>query len=176
MLGALKAQDPGERARKSLLIGTKLSGWSAYRTARTVCFFVALPTEVDTVPMIERALKEGKRVLVPRVDHLENKELKLYEIRDLQTDLSPGTMGIREPDPARSREAKASEADCILVPGLAFDRNGRRLGRGAAFYDKFLSSLRPDLPKAGLAFSFQVFPEIPYESHDRTVDIVITEV
>ena len=170
----LKAQSLEERNRKSRLIQEKLFGLDAYRKARTVCFFVGLDEEVNTVPMIESSLSSGKRVLVP-LTNLENKELKLFEIRDVRSDLAPGTLGILEPLAAKARKADAKEVECVLVPGLAFDKDHCRLGRGAGLYDRFLAALPASVSKVGLAFSFQVLPEIPQEDHDHPLDEVLTE-
>ena len=170
----LSAQSPEERDRKSRRIQEKLFEHAAFRKARVICFFVALPEEVDTRPMIEEALRSGKKVLVPLAD-LENKELKLYEIRDLGTDTAPGALGILEPRPDKAKPAEAKETECVIVPGVAFSATGERLGRGAGFYDRFLSGLPKGTPKIALAFSFQVLPQIPQETHDHVVDFVLTD-
>ena len=174
MRNQLRAQSLEERDAKSLLIQEKLFRLDAYRRARTVCFFVGLDDEVNTLPMMESSLSAGKRVLVPLTD-LENKELKLFEIHELRSDLTPGTLGILEPDPAKAQKADAVDAECVMVPGLAFDLKNGRLGRGAGFYDRFLAGLPLSAFKVGLAFSFQVFPEIPQEEHDHPLDAVLTE-
>ena len=174
MHSSLLAQSREARDQKSRLIQKKLFEHAAFRKADVVCFYVALPMEVNTQPMIEETLKMGKKVLVPLAD-LENKELKLYEIRDLYADLAPGALGIMEPRRDKTRQADAKEADCVIVPGLAFSASGERLGRGAGFYDRFLSGLSAKTPKIALAFSFQVLPQIPQETHDHAVDIVLTE-
>lgn len=170
----LKAHGPQERDQKSLLIAKKLFAHDAFRKARTVCFFVGLDSEVHTVPMIEKAIRSGKRVLVPRTN-LENKELKLFEIRDVLSDLKPGVLGILEPDPAKAKAALADEVECVAVPGLAFDKKKNRLGRGAGYYDRFLAGLPPSVFKVGLAFSFQVLPDIPFEDHDHQLNEVLTD-
>ena len=170
----LSAQTLEERDEKSWRIQKKLFEHAAFQKAGVVCFFVALPEEVNTHPMIQGSLKSGKKVLVPLVD-LENKELKLYEIRDLSTDLVPGALGILEPRPDRARRADPKETDCVIVPGLAFSAIGERLGRGAGFYDRFLSGLPAKTPKIALAFSFQVLPQIPQETHDHRVDFILTD-
>lgn len=170
----LKAHGLEERNQKSLLIEKKLFAHDAFRRARTVCFFVGMDSEVHTLPMIEKSVQMGKRVLVPLTD-LENKELKLFEIRDVKRDLVPGVLGILEPDPAKAKQARADEVEVIAVPGLAFDLKKNRLGRGAGYYDRFLSGLPPRVFKVGLAFSFQVLPDIPYEDHDHLVDEVLTD-
>ena len=173
MKALLSAQSVGERSRKSRVIQEKLLENQAFQKAGTVCFYVALPQEVDTHDLIERSIGLGKRVLVPLVD-LENKELKLKEIRDLRKDLAPGTLGILEPV-SHTKIAELREAECILVPGLAFDEKGHRLGRGGGYYDRLLQGLPATITKIGLAFSFQVVPQIPLEAHDQRVDLVLTE-
>ena len=170
----LLAQSREERDQRSRRIQQKLFEHAAFRKAGIVCFYVALPMEVNTHPMIEEALKMGKKVLVPLAD-LENKELKLYEIRDLAVDLAPGALGILEPLRDKTRQADVKEAECIIVPGLAFSATGARLGRGAGFYDRFLSKLSASTPKIALAFSFQVLPKIPQETHDHVINLVLTD-
>jgi len=174
MRSRLETLSPDERHQKSLRIEEKLFKLGAFRKARTVCFYVGTDTEVDTVPMIERTITMGKRVLLPRVN-LENKELKLFEIKDVRAQLLPGSLGILEPDPAKAKAASQNDIECVIVPGLAFDAARRRLGRGAGFYDRFLAQLPANIFKVALAFSFQVFPEIPHEAHDQTLDEVLTE-
>jgi 5-formyltetrahydrofolate cyclo-ligase len=174
MKALLLAQSREHREEKSGKIQKKLFEHAAFRKAGVVCFYVALPMEVNTHPMIEEALKMGKKVLVPLAD-LENKELKLYEIRNLAADLTPGILGILEPLRDKTRLADPKEAECVIVPGLAFSMQGRRLGRGAGFYDRFLSKLSAKIPKIALAFSFQVITQIPQEIHDCRVDTVLTE-
>ena len=170
----LSAQTVDQRDKKSGRIQDKLFQSPLFESAGTVCFYVSLPMEVNTHPMIEASLSMGKRVLVPLVD-LENKELKLKEIRNMRLDLRPGTLGILEPVPDRTRDAQMGQVQCWMVPGLAFDPEGRRLGRGGGFYDRLMSRLAPHVPTIGLAFSFQVLPQIPHEDHDRPVDMVLTE-
>ena len=163
-----------QRQKSSLLIQEKLFRLDAMKRARVVCFYIGMSTEVDTAPMVEKAMTLGKKVLVPRV-YLENKELKLFEINDIRTDLVSGALGSREPDPAKAKPVEIKDVDCVIVPGLAFDEQKHRLGRGAGYYDRFLAKLPPRAFKVGLAFSFQVFPEIPHEAHDQILDEVITE-
>ena len=173
MLSLLSTQFIDERDRKSAIIQKKLFGTPSFLEAGTVCFYVSLPMEVSTHAMIGDALASGKKVLVPAVD-LKNKELHLKEIRDFKKDLAPGTLGILEPV-SRTKSAELGEAQCFVVPALAFDVNGHRLGRGGGFYDRLLAQLPTEVSTIGLAFSFQVFPEIPLQSHDRPVNMVLTE-
>ena len=170
----LEAQSGEARSQKSRRIEEKLFGLDAFKKANTVCFYVSMPVEVDTASMIDRSIGMGKRVLVPLTD-LENKEIDLYTIKNRQSDLRPGVLGIREPDPKKAKKGDPSEVDCLIVPGLCFDKQNNRLGRGAGLYDRFLKKFDPSVPKIGLAFSFQVLPQIPVEPHDVRLDIVLTE-
>ena len=170
----LEAHSAAERRAKSLLIQKKLFGLEAFRNSSCVCFYVSLPTEVDTVSMIDQALETGKRVVVPLSD-LENKELKLFQITNPRTDLKKGAYGIFEPDPRSATPVDPGEVDCVVVPGIVFDEKKNRIGRGHGFYDRFLNKFGPKVFKVGLAFSFQVIPQVPQESHDEPLDLVLTE-
>jgi 5-formyltetrahydrofolate cyclo-ligase len=164
----LKAQAPEARWKKSRAIEEKLFALPELKKAKTVCFFVSLETEVDTHGMIDRALMEKKKVLVPLTD-MAARALLLYEIQDRADHLQRGTMGIWEPDPAKTRKAEPNEIDVIIVPGLAFDAAGNRLGRGRGFYDRFLGKLGQHVPKVAIAFSFQKISEVPVGPHDVKV-------
>ncbi len=155
----LLSQSAEELAAKSLLIRGKLLKEELFKKAACVCFYVSLPREVDTSAMIEDALAMGKRVVVPLSD-LENKEIKLYQIK--------GRSGL-------TRSVTMEEVDCVIVPGLAFDKRNNRVGRGGGFYDRFLWQFRSEIPKIGLAFSFQVVQEVPHESHDVPLDLILTD-
>jgi 5-formyltetrahydrofolate cyclo-ligase len=170
-IGTINSQD---LENKSLIIKNKLLSQENFLKATCVAFYVSMPTEVDTRGMIDEALKLGKRVLVP-LSNLENKELSLYEIFDRRKDLKKGAFGIMEPSPEKARLARLDEADCVIVPGVVFDKQNHRIGHGGGFYDRFLSRLSSQVPKIGLAFSFQVVQEIPAEAHDIKLDMVLTD-
>lgn len=163
-----------DRKKRSRLIQKQLLGLKVFQDATCVCFYMALPEEVDTVPMIRKAIRAGKRVVVPLSD-LENKELELYEIKNLRSDFQKGVFGIREPLPSKCRKVSPSQIDLVLVPGLVFDRFRHRVGRAGGFYDRFLGKLKHRVLKIGLAFSFQVISKIPSESHDVQLDQVLTD-
>ena len=174
MKARLAAVMPAEREAKSLSACAKLLIINEFQQAKIVAFFVSMPEELDTRPMILAALKAGKKVLVPRTD-LSKKTLTFYEIRDLTADLEPGTLGILEPIPSRTRIGSAAEADCVFVPGLVFSDDNHRIGFGAGLYDRFLSTLKPGVPRIGLGFSFQKMASVPVESHDVRLDFVLTD-
>lgn len=118
--------------------------------------------------MIRHALTFGKRVILPKV---KGTELALYEIADWDQDVSPGAWGI--PEPHENRPVELGEIDLILMPGAAFDGHGNRVGYGAGFYDKLLSSFTKTT--VALAFEAQMVPLVPAEPHDVPVMKIVTE-
>lgn len=169
----LKAHKADEIRKKSLKIQKKLFGLEEFKKAETLCFYAAMAGEVNTLPMISKAIKQGKRVFLPACDS-KNTRLKFYKVTSLK-DLRKGSFGIPEPCVMKGKEADLKKIDCVIVPGLAFDASGNRLGRGKGYYDKFLSCLSKRVVKIGIGFSFQVVKEIPMQEHDRRLDIILTD-
>lgn len=156
----------------SLAIEQRLVRLDLYRRARAIHTYVdARDGEVGTRELIRRALHEGKRVFVPRVER-SPRRLECHEIASLH-DLEPGTFGLLEPNRERARLVDPAEADLVLVPGLVFDRDGWRIGFGAGDYDRFLADLAA--PRVGLAYSLQIHDALPHEEHDVPMDLVVTE-
>ncbi len=168
----LAALPAAEAAQKSMRIREKLFSLGPFKNAHCVVFFASIAGEVDTAPMIDAAIHSGKRVVLPRYDRARG-ELFFHEVKDRASDLEPGALGI--PEPKAGRETAAEEMDCVIVPGLAFDKAKNRLGRGAGCYDRFLAKLGPRTAKIGLAFAFQVLEKIPVGVHDRSLDDVVTD-
>lgn len=166
------ALDPGEVARLSERIRVHLVGMAPYRECRTLLGYVSFRQEVDTLPLLREALEGGKRLVLPRVNRRE-RTLELYRVTDL-VDLQPGYQGILEPDPRRCSRVDPDEIELVLVPGVAFDRRGYRLGYGGGYYDRLLTDI-PRALKAGLAFSLQVVEFLPIFPHDQPVDLLVTE-
>lgn len=156
-------------------IVARLTGLPDYEQAATVMFYVDMRTEVRTQHYLPTALASGKQIIVP---WCAPSELELFPLTALD-ELAPGTFRILEPRrELRALPAKqvAVEAvDLVVVPGVAFDRRGARLGYGAGYYDKLLRRVRPDTHLVALAFECQLFPELPLEAHDVLMDQVITE-
>lgn len=157
-----------ERKIKSREIEAKLFSLPEFRNAHAVMLFASFRSEVDTVPMIRRALSEGKRVILPKV---HGKALALFEIKDFDQDVAPGAWGI--PEPRESAPVKLDELDVIIVPGAAFDQQGNRLGYGAGFYDKLLSAFNK--PTVAVAFDVQIVSAVPVAAHDVPIKKIITE-
>ncbi len=162
-----------QRREKSVAIQERLFALEDFVRARCVAFYIAVPPEVETSLMIDRALATGKKVVVPSCN-LETIELSLYQIRNRER-LQRGAFGILEPVRDDRFLTRAEEVDCVIVPGVVFDKKNNRLGRGGGYYDRFLKQLRPDACKVGLAFSFQIVDAVPTDPHDVPVDIVLTD-
>ena len=146
---------------------------TAFRRAKVVCCYVALPYEVQTWRMIQAMLQRKKRVVVPVVRRA-SKRLWLSEVRDPAADLAPGAFHVPEPVPASRRPVPAREVDLAVVPGLAFDRRGHRLGHGHGYFDRFLAGLPESVPTVGLAYRFQLLDRLPTALHDRAVQTVLS--
>jgi 5-formyltetrahydrofolate cyclo-ligase len=162
-----------ERADQQAALDVRFEQLAGYSTARTVLLYAkAFPEEIETVSFLNHALSTGKRVVCPRVDRRE-RLLRLYEIEDPRLDLAPGTLGIPEPRDD-CHLIGPEEIDWVLVPGLAFDFRGFRLGRGAGHYDRLLPCLRPDAMCWAVGFDCQLVPELPVEPHDIPIDGIAT--
>ncbi len=139
-----------------------------YRQAKTIYGYLPYNQEVRTVPILQQALADGKRVAVPKVFEDEMRFLYIEDLSQVET----GYAGIPEPigDGPVAQDLKA----LVLMPGLAFDRQGRRIGYGGGFYDRFLAR-EPDHPTVALCYGFQLVDTLPTEEFDIPVDLVIWE-
>jgi 5-formyltetrahydrofolate cyclo-ligase len=172
----LREMSPAHHAEASLVICQIAANLPAFLKSRCVALFAPLPSEPDVHPLIEEAWAQGKRVVLPlMIKHGTIPELDWHEIASWDEVVVPGPFGLREPDPLRCRRVPLTELDCVFVPGVAFDHEGIRLGRGGGFYDSFLSLAPPNLPCVGLMFSVQKVPLVPREPHDQALRSVITE-
>ena len=123
--------------------------------------------------LINEALLAGKRVALPVTD-INRQEIFMRAVGRYPEDLVPGVFGIPEPREACPAIAP-EEIDLVLVPGVAYDINGYRLGYGRGYYDRFLPRLRPGALTVGLAYAFQIVPTVYPEAHDRPVRLIVTE-
>ncbi|MCX5668402.1 MAG: 5-formyltetrahydrofolate cyclo-ligase [Candidatus Omnitrophica bacterium] len=162
-----------EKAQKSAIIKSKLFNEEEFKKAKVVMFYVSLKDEVDTLSMIDEALKTGKRIAVP-VILKEEKRLIAGEIHNRLEDLESQHFGIYQPMQDRVKEIPLDDIDLVVVPGVAFDRKNIRLGRGHGYYDRFLSGLPKRTKTIGLAFDFQVLEDLPQDPHDVPVSKIIT--
>lgn len=156
-----------EAAMKSITILEKLMNTEGYKQAECIYCYIDFKNEVMTKPIIRRALSDGKKVAVPRI---EGSNMEFYYI-DGYDKLKAGTYGILEPEDCPLAEDKTA---LLIMPGVAFDRENHRVGYGGGYYDRYLE--RPNQHyKIALAYEFQVFEHVPYEEFDICPDLVLTE-
>lgn len=158
-----------ERAAAAALIAAAVVVADEFASAGAVLGFASFGTELPTDPTMEAVLAAGKRLLLPYVD---GQRLRAAQVASVD-DLAPGYRGIREP--VERTPVDLSTADLVLVPGVAFDERGHRLGYGGGFYDGLLSEIPRRIPRAGLCFDLQIVESVPVAEHDEPVDLVITE-
>ena len=161
-------------AGKSRLIGENLFSLQVYRNAETIMYFISFGTEVDTRPMVEETIRQGKIALAPKPRPQERKMIP-SRILDWDNDFIPGAYNIPEPKEEALRPYNPDQIDLLIVPGVAFDLKGNRLGYGGGYYDRFFELLKPGTPLVALVFDLQVVPEVPVEEWDRRVDLIVTE-
>lgn len=161
-----------ERRAKSAAVQQRLLDLPEFRAAGRVLFFVSFSSEVETLPMIEQTLRLGKEVAAPRV-WAGQSDLELRRLTHPQTQLQAGKMGIPEPNDDCPLVSLA-EIDLIIVPAVAWDEQGYRVGYGGGFYDRLLARA-DDVPKIGLGFECQVISAVPRQDHDLRVDALVTE-
>ena len=160
---AMTTEEIEDRSRK---LGELFRNSEAYHNARSIYFYLPYNQEVRTVPMILRALEDGKKVAVPKV---YGDEMKFISIENLDQ-IAEGYMGI--PEPVADEPVAEDKQALILMPGLAFDPQGHRIGYGGGFYDKFLSR-EPEHPTVALCYEFQMLPHVETEEFDIPVDLVL---
>jgi 5-formyltetrahydrofolate cyclo-ligase len=176
MRARLLERNPALHAEASLVICQLAAHLPAFLQARCVALFAPLPSEPDIHPLIEEAWAQAKRVVLPLMIPQPGRPiLDWHEVTTWDDVVVPGPFGLREPDPLRCPRVPVAELDCVFVPGVAFDPEGFRLGRGGGFYDSFLGLAPKTLPCVGLMFSCQQIPLLPREPHDQALRSVITE-
>ena len=161
-----RAMSPEEIESRSAKLGELFLQSDAYRNARTIYGYLPYNQEVRTVPMLEQALKDGKRVAVPKC---YGDEMKFIYMDDL-TKVEKGYANI--PEPIADGPVADDETALVLMPGLAFDPQGHRIGYGGGFYDKFLAQ-EPGHPTLALCYEFQMLPCLETEEFDIPVDCVL---
>ncbi len=173
-LSVRRSIPPAELSALSTAIEQRLCSLEDYSRAKTIATYVAKPDEVQTLGIIKNALTQGKRVIIPKTDQVGGR-LIFSELRDFERELAPGGMGILEPRPEFLRPTDLAEADIIIVPVVAWDERGYRLGYGKGYFDRELGALKRDVLTVGLALEVQRVEEIPAERYDVPLHTIITE-
>lgn len=168
----LKNLGPARRLEDSLRITGHILEFPAWQRAQTCCLFASLPSEPETRTLMTHAWNSGKRVALPRIQHPEE-GLSLHWT-DSFHDLKRGPRGFEEPG-ADTETARLADLDLILVPGIAFDRQGGRLGRGGGYYDRLLPRPECRAVVLGIFFSVQEVPRVPRETWDHPLQWIVTE-
>ena len=161
-----RAMTPAQIEEKSRILGEKFLASDAYQQARSIYGYLPYNQEVRTVPMLEQALKDGKRVAVPKC---YGDEMRFIWMEDLSR-VEKGYAGI--PEPIEDGPVADDKTALVLMPGLAFDKEGHRLGYGGGFYDKFLAA-EPGHPTLALCYDFQMLEHLETEEYDIPVDTVL---
>jgi len=161
-----RAMTEEEIVSRSRKLGELFAASEAYKNAKTIYGYLPYNQEVRTVPMLEQALRDGKRVAVPKC---YGDEMKFIFMDDLSK-VEKGYANI--PEPIADEPVADDKTALVLMPGLAFDPQGHRCGYGGGFYDKFLAE-EPDHPTLALCYEFQMLPHLETEEHDIPVDYVI---
>lgn len=161
-----RAMTEGEITSRSKRLKELFLASEAYRNAKTVYGYLPYNQEVRTVPMLEQALRDGKRVAVPKI---YGDTMKFLYLEDL-TQVAKNKMGI--PEPLLDTPVAEDKTALVLMPGLAFTKNGDRMGYGGGFYDRFLAE-EPEHPTLALCYDFQIVDSLSTEEFDIPVDIVL---
>jgi 5-formyltetrahydrofolate cyclo-ligase len=172
MRAKLAGLTAAEVRARSAAIWERLSVLPAFAGAPRALIYVSRDNEVDTRGLIQQLLALGRRVCVPWFDPRRQRYI-VSELHDFAADLAPGKFGILEPKSDAVRPVIGNQINAALVPGLAFDTTGNRLGHGMGYFDALLQ----DVPgaKIALAYDFQVVSDVPAESHDVRMDFIVTE-
>jgi len=161
-----RAMTPQQIEEASCRLGQLFVNTPQYQQAKTIYGYLPYNQEVRTVPMLEQAIRDGKRVAVPKV---YGDDMKFIYMDDL-TQVTLGYANI--PEPTADGPVADDKTALVLMPGMAFTKNGDRMGYGGGFYDKFLAS-EPDHPTVALCYDFQMVESLPTEEYDIPVDCVL---
>jgi len=164
---------PDVRTRLGEAIRVSLGARRDFLSARTVLLSLAFRSEWETRPLFSASWALGKTTVAPRVNR-ETRMLELCAVADLERDIARGYLGIDEPM-GHCPSVDPSEIDWVLVPGVAFDLSGHRIGYGGGYYDRLLPTLRADARRIAGAFELQIIERVPAAAHDLRVDAIVTE-
>ncbi|MDA8229278.1 MAG: 5-formyltetrahydrofolate cyclo-ligase [Desulfitobacterium hafniense] len=173
VLSLRSALSPSDRAEKSKGIIKNLLDLPEFNKTKTVMSFMSFGDEVDTTEVAEAVLAMEKVLILPRC--ASERRLHLSRITDLDRDLEAGMWGIREPKKSGLEQVDPSVIDLVVVPGVAFDLQGNRLGYGGGYYDRFLKLVNPSAPRIALAFEIQIVSWLPVDNYDEKITALLTE-
>jgi 5-formyltetrahydrofolate cyclo-ligase len=164
---------PEAREQLAEAIRAAIAEREDFRRARTLLLSLAFRSEWQTRPLFAQCWSAGKTTVAPRVNR-RTRMLELHAVSDLERDVASGYLGIFEPQP-HCPSVDVAAIDWVLVPGVAFDLAGHRIGYGGGYYDRLLPTLREDAPRIAGAFELQIVERVPASAHDLKVDAIVTE-
>ncbi len=171
---ALEALKSSELTKKTNKIEERLFDFANFLEAKISLLYLNTSYEVNTQKIIKKCFKYHKVVVLPAFSE-EKRRMTLMKVDRFGSDLIPGPRSVLEPDPSRCKSVPIESIDIAIIPGIAFDEKGGRIGTGRGYYDKLIPDLSITTRKVALALECQILPQIPMESHDKHVDIIITE-
>lgn len=174
ILNRRKSLSKESLVEKSSEISKLLFSTDNYKNSKYIMCYIDFRNEVKTEEIIKTALYEGKNIIIP-ISVVETRQLILSQLFDFDKELEAGTYGILEPKKEFIREVNPELIDLVLMPGVAFDRRGYRIGYGGGYYDRFLTRIEKSVPKIALAFDLQIVPHVREGRYDVPVDYIITE-
>lgn len=159
-----------EKIRKDNIIKNQLVSNEHYKNSSMIFIYLSYGSEINTIEYVKEFLKDGKRICVPRTN-IKEKTMEAVEINSLEH-LKKDKYGILEPDKS-IKAVNKDDIDLIILPGVAFDKSGGRLGYGGGYYDKYLNSCSNDIWKIALCYDFQIVHKVPLEVHDVKANEII---
>jgi len=163
-----------ELAKKTNAIEDNLFDLANFLESSIALLYVDTEGEVKTKSILQKCFDLNKIVVLPAFDN-ERYEMKLMKVDNLEMDLISGSRGVLEPDVNRCKIVPIESIDIAIIPGLAFDEKGGRIGTGKGYYDRFIPKLSNTTRKVSLALDKQIIQQVPMDAHDKYVDIIITD-
>ncbi|MCG6893189.1 MAG: 5-formyltetrahydrofolate cyclo-ligase [Desulfobacteraceae bacterium] len=170
----VKSLSGSERTDRQKAIEERLFGFANFLEANIVLLYVGREGEVPTDNILRRCHDLNKVLVLPAF-HAGSRDMTLMKVDHLKKDLKVGPRGVLEPDPNRCKIVPIDYIDIAIVPGIALDEKGARIGSGDGYYDRLIPRLSITTRKVALAFEEQIVPQVPMEPHDKHVDIIITD-
>ncbi|MBU1171966.1 MAG: 5-formyltetrahydrofolate cyclo-ligase [Proteobacteria bacterium] len=162
-----------DRKKMQAAVEERLFDFANFIESKIALLYLRRHCEVDTENIIKESLKKGKKIVLPLIDR-ENNKTTLYKIENLKEDLRKGADDTLEPNPDHCKAVPPEQIDIAIVPGLAFDEKGGRIGIVDNFYDKFIARLPMTTRKVAIAFEAQVISQVPADSRSKYIDIIVT--
>ena len=170
----ISALSESEIIEKTAAVENRLFAFANFLESKIALLYLGGNLEVQTDSIIQKAYSYNKIVVLPAFDP-ENYKMKLMKVDAFEQELIPGPRGVLEPDASKCKVVPMDRIDIAILPGLAFDEKGGRIGMGTGYYDRLVPRLDITTRKVALTFEEQIIPQAPMESHDKHVDIIITD-